>query len=389
MTPLQIKLVAYRDADESVFAEGREKVQNLLNPENLEFVDHDPDVLYFVSGGSEASAVAAVEKGGFYVLVAGSEGNANASAMEVKAAMHRMSIESVLLDGENPATADYLHRLHQVKNGIHALNGLRLGLIGELSEWLVASDIKPETLESRLGIRLLKTAWEALPEYNTMTAPHGFLSTFSKGNPQDVEKAGQVYALLKACIDTHRYDALTVECFSLVKSKGVSGCLALAMLNSEGIPAACEGDIVSVTGMILAESLTGQIPWMANVARIGYEKTLLAHCTIAPDLVKDFSIKTHFETGVGTAIQGHFTENDITVFRLDENLERIFVTTGTILARPTHSSACRTQIEVHFPSEAVDSLRENPLGNHHLILPGDQTETLLLASKLLKLEQVI
>ena len=389
MTPLKVKLLAHRGAEEELFEQGRDLVKTIIDTDKIDFDDSDPDVLFFLTGGSERSALAGIEKGKFYVLVATSEGNSNASAMEVKAALRRMDIASILLDGEEAETRLYLEQLHRVKNALASMSNQQLGLIGEVSEWLVASEIKPEILDSTLGIKLKKVAWESLPDFKNLTAPDNFLSTFSGGNAQDVEKAGQVFTLLRQTLEKEKFDALTVECFSLVKNKAVSGCLALAKMNQEGTPTACEGDIVSAAGMIMAKALTGQIPWMANVAKIGYEKCLLAHCTISPDLVSDFEIKTHYETGIGTAIQGDYLSDKVTVFRLDETVSRIFISEGTIIDRPKYTSACRTQIEVNFPKEAVDSLRDDPLGNHHLILPGDHKDVLLLASQMLNLELVV
>ncbi len=388
MIRLKFKLLAHKDAGEEVFAQGRELAFGLIDSTKIEFDDSDPDVLFFLTGGSENSAVTGIENDKYYVLVATSAGNSNASAMEVKAALRKMEISSILLDGEEKETASYLDNLYQVKNALSSINNQRLGLIGEVSEWLVASEIKPEILQSKLGIKLRKVSWESLPDFKNLAAPEDFNVTFASENPQDVEKAGQVYSLLKQTKNQENFDALTVECFSLVKTKSVSGCLALAKFNQEGIPTACEGDIVSAVGMMLAKALTGQIPWMANVAKIGYEKTLLAHCTISPDLLSDYKITTHYETGIGTAIQGNFQTDKITVFRLDDTVSRIFITEGTIINRPRYASACRTQVEVKFPESSVKCLREDPLGNHHLVLPGDHREILLLASRILNLELV-
>ncbi|MBU2510389.1 hypothetical protein KJ966_03590 [bacterium] len=388
MVPLKVKLTAFRDAGEEIFSQGKEKFAELIGPAKIEFVDLYPDVIFFLSGGSERSALSVVEKGGYYVMIASADGNSNASALEVKAALFRRGIDSLLLDAEDGQTKVFLNHLYQVKNALAKINGQQLGLIGEVSEWLVASEIKPEILNTKLGIKLKKLSWETLPDFQTMEAPEIFKSTFARGNGQDIEKAGQVFSLLQSTIENHQLDAVTVECFSLVKTRAVSGCLALAMLNHIGIPAACEGDIVSGTGMIIAKALTGKIPWLANVAKISYEKTLLAHCTIDPGLVSDFEIRTHFETGIGTAIQGEFTGDEITIFRLDDTLERIFTTTGKIINRPRYASACRTQIEIELPKEAVDSLRENPLGNHHLVLPGNHKDVIDLLGKILSLEPV-
>ncbi len=389
MTPLRVKLAAHVGAPEDIINDGKKRFSKLLSPEKTEFADQDPDVIFFLTGGSERPVMQVVEKGGFYPMVTTDAANSNASALEVKAALAKQGIESVLLDADDKETIEFLELLFQVKNALASINGQQLGLIGEVSEWLVASDIKPEVLNSKLGVKLNRISWATLPDFQTMVTPDDFKSKFGKGNLQEVEKAGQVYSLLKSTIETSNLDGVTVECFSLVKEKAVSGCLALAMLNEIGIPAACEGDIVSATGMILSKAILGQIPWMANVAKIGYEKTLLAHCTIAPGLVSDFEIRTHFETGIGTAIQGDFIGDEFTMFRFDDSLENMFLAKGKVLSRPRYASACRTQVEVLLPEGAVDSLRENPLGNHHLILPGDHEKAFQLAGQLLNLTNVV
>jgi L-fucose isomerase-like protein len=388
MISLKIKMAAFKNAGEDVFAEGREKLEKIFPKEKLEYVEKDPDVLFFLSGGSERSALAAIEEGGFYALLTWEEGNSNASALETKAAMRKLNADSILLDIRGEKTVQILEQLLLVKNALGELNGSCLGLIGEVSEWLVASDVKAETFRSRLGVDLKKIAWDSLGDFSDMTAPQSFKDFYTQGDLEEIGKAGQVYSLLKNCVEKHQLDALSVECFSLVTSRAVSGCLALAELNKEGIPAACEGDTASAAGMMIANVLTGIVPWIANVARIGYEETLLAHCTISPTLITDFDIPTHYETNVGTAIRGKFKGEQITVFRIDEDISKIFITLGTIVDRPNYASACRTQIEVKFPNSAVDCLKEHPLGNHHLVLPGDHREILELAGRVLKLEQV-
>jgi hypothetical protein len=109
---------------------------------------------------------------------------------------------------------------------------------------------------------------------------------------------------------------------------------------------------------------------------------LFSHCTIAPGLISDLQIKTHFETGRGTAIEGNFTDDTVTVFRFDNQLSKAFIALATVTGRPRLPNACRTQIEVAFAKNEVRLLKESPLGNHHLIFPGDCTELLRLASML-------
>jgi len=56
MTPLKIKLLAFRGAPDAVFENADMQIQKLIASENYVLVDENPDVLYFLSGGSEMPA---------------------------------------------------------------------------------------------------------------------------------------------------------------------------------------------------------------------------------------------------------------------------------------------------------------------------------------------
>jgi L-fucose isomerase-like protein len=132
--------------------------------------------------------------------------------------------------------------------------------------------------------------------------------------------------------------------------------------------------------------VTGIVPWIVNTVQITDDVSLFAHCTINTSLLSDYRITTHFETGKGTAIQGDFAADEITLFRVNNTLDKAFIAPGKVVKRPRYETACRTQVEVKLPVSAVQSLKVNPLGNHHLILPGDQTEKLSLACYMLGME---
>ena len=58
---------------------------------------------------------------------------------------------------------------------------------------------------------------------------------------EEIEKALNVYGGCQRLIEKYKLDAITVRCFELINYVPTTGCLALAILNTEGIPAACEG----------------------------------------------------------------------------------------------------------------------------------------------------
>ena len=389
MIQLRVKILAFKEADAKYLDLGKKRLLNML-PEfadHFQFVDGDANILFVLSGGSEYAATQLVEKGKFYLILSNELDNSNAAALEIKAWMNREGISSVLLSNPEEMKA-YMSKYIEVTSAIEALKGKQLGLIGNVSDWLIASSVEKNVLMSRLGINLKQIDWKSLCSFGDAEINNDFLSKFEYTDHQEKLNASKIYNILKDCVENEKLDALTVECFPLVRQKSVTACLALSLFNDQQIPAGCEGDLASIVGMMFAKELSGSIPWMANVAKISAETALFAHCTIGTNLLSDYEVTTHFETGLGTAIRGMYRYNDITVFRLNSELNKAFITTGEVLDRPRYATACRTQIEVKLPLSAITKLKENPLGNHHLILQGNQLEKLQLACGLLGIELI-
>jgi hypothetical protein len=122
---------------------------------------------------------------------------------------------------------------------------------------------------------------------------------------------------------------------------------------------------------------------MANLASIRGNEILLAHCTAPTKILKAFKINTHFETGKGTAVVGEFDLEGVTVFRFDNTLARIFAAYGNTSDSVYDENACRTQLRVELQKQDILVLRNDPLGNHHLVLPGDRLLKLNILSKIL------
>jgi L-fucose isomerase-like protein len=239
-----------------------------------------------------------------------------------------------------------------------------------------------------LGIQLVRIPWKEAGDFKSKFPSSDFMRKYDLSGDLTNKAASQVHTLLNRVIETNRLDAITVECFSLVKDHDVTACLTLSDLNDHDFPAGCEGDLVSIAGMMLLWEITGQVSWMANLAAVKENFVLFAHCMAPTNLLRDYSVKTHFETDKGTAIQGDFGDDRITIFRLDNRLTKAYLSSGTITDRPRLPDACRTQIEVKLSAESLQLLKSHPLGNHHLILPGEYIELLRLMVKLLNLNLV-
>ncbi|MBK6965331.1 MAG: hypothetical protein IPH20_15705 [Bacteroidales bacterium] len=386
MDKLNIKLLAFPDAPDAVFTDAVSRIDKLISPINYTLTENNPDVLFFLSGGSEQSAVKLVSEGRFYILIGSRHENAYASATEVKAYLNDQNIQSVLMDEEDPGTAVFLNDFILVKQALKQLNGKNLGLIGKVSDWLVSSAVPSSILKEKFGINLSVIPWSDLPHFTEFEASGPFLEAFSASTCIDLTETAKVNELLSDTIQKRNLDAITVECFPLVRKNSVTACLPLAKFNNEGIPAGCEGDLTAITGMMLCRELTGIIPWIANINKVTDEVCLFSHCTIAPGLVTSYSVTTHFETGVGTAIEGDYKADLVTIFRFDNKFSKAFIATANITGRPKSATACRTQIEVKLTPNEVKLLRQSPLGNHHLVFPGDCKSLLNTACSVLGID---
>jgi len=386
MTKLKVKLLAFQGASETVFKNAVNRIERLISPDDYTLTENNPEVLFFLSGGSEQNALKLVSGGNFYLLIGSQHDNSYASATEVKAYLNEMKIPSLLLDEEESETRVFLKDFITVKQALENLHGKRLGQIGKVSDWLISSAIPAEILEAKFGIKLVVLPWYELAHFSEFKASKPFLDSFADSTTIDLSETAKVSELLTDTIQKQNLDAITVECFPLVQNDSVTACLPLAKFNNEGIPAGCEGDITAIAGMMLCKELTGISPWIANINKVTDQVCMFSHCTISPGLVSDFSVTTHFETGKGTAIEANFKGDLITIFRFDNTLSKAFIATAIISGRPKSSSACRTQIEVKLSENEVKLLRQNPLGNHHLIYPGDCKNLLHLACMILEIE---
>lgn len=87
-------------------------------------------------------------------------------------------------------------------------------------------------------------------------------------------------------------------------------------------------------------------------------------------------LRSHFESGIGVALQGVLPLCDATVVKWWGNeMDRHFISRGRLIANLDNPSMCRTQVCLQL-DESVDYFLNGPLGNHHIILLGDHTAAL-------------
>lgn len=322
-----------------------------------DYGSHPLSLIYVRTGGTEGIFLrllpTLLEKSRqpFYLLTSG-KSNSLAASMEILSYLRQKEIQGEILHGSNAYITGRIATLARVAEARQQLAGKKLGVIGRPSDWLISSGTDYGVVREHLGIELVDISMQEL---------------------LDAIDDCAIYEGLKKVICAHHLNGFTLRCFDLLTALKSTGCLALAKLNSEGYVAGCEGDVPAMLSMMIARSLTGVSGFQANPARINPDtgELLFAHCTIPLDMVERYELDTHFESGIGVGVRGYMKEGPVTLFKVSGDLKRSFVAEGMLVGSTAEPDLCRTQqvIQLSDTSQASYFLK-NPIGNHHIVIPG-------------------
>ena len=356
--------------------------KEVLNSEKKE--EYDLITIFVKTGGTENLFKDIFDKlEGPTVLIATSLHNSLAASMEILSWIQTQGREGRILHGKPVEIANKLKNIVTVNKTIDKISNSKLGVIGEPSDWLIDSHINKNIVKDKWGLDVVDIPMqEVIKEYNNIKEEQAekLTNEFSRKavsikepTKNDLIKAAKVYYALKNIVNKYELNALTIRCFDLVTELKTTGCLALSLLNNEGIVAGCEGDVPAAVSMMIINYLTDNIPFMANPVSLNTNKNKVkfAHCTIATNSVDDYIIRSHFETGIGVGIQGELSKGDITLFKLGGSaLDHVVYKNAKLINNLNSEFACRTQILVDFKNDDINYFLTEPIGNHHIIVEG-------------------
>lgn len=391
MTRIALVLFAAPRHDSEAFARDRDR---FLEPLRAAFDLRETDggeggagalqVAFIASGGSEQEfrrRYPALEKP--VVLMADGRHNSLPAALEISAWVRSQGQRAEVVHGSPEHVISRLTELARFQRVRQELRG-PIAVIGEPSDWLIASAVDRAAVASRWGTSLLDVD---LREVSAPSAPGekaGTLAKESMDRAQGLDgvdegalrRAAALLPALEALFVRHGLKAATLRCFDLIGPLATTGCLALALLNDAGRVCGCEGDVPAVFTMLLARSLTGALPFMANPAVVDTERNevVLAHCTVPSRAVSAFRLQTHFESGQGVALCGEFPPGAATVLKVGgPDLGRYFVSAAEALPAAPVAGLCRTQVLLRLQEPAAYFLR-SALANHHVLIQGDHAQ---------------
>lgn len=317
-----------------------------------------------LTGGTEALFLKLVDAGKLSLaepvyIIASGYSNSLAASLEILTWIRQHNgTGRVLTSAEQAAEIDQpsladAHSASAADQLPHA--SLRLGVVGEPSDWLIASKVDDAYIYDKTGIRLVHIPIE---EVSSLGEVDG-----------GVKGAERIYERLKEIVARYELNGLTLRCFDLLTTVKNTGCIALSHLNDEGIPASCEGDIPLLLTMILARQKYGQIGFQVNPARIGDDgRMLFAHCTIPLKMTDSHVLDTHFESGIGVGIHGELPLGKYRLMKLSNDLTQLVDEPVELVANQYEKNLCRTQVWLQATPALAQQLLTHPLANHHLLI---------------------
>ena len=346
--------------------------------------DYEADLklVFISSGGSEGKFLEHFNelRPPYYLLTSGTD-NSLAASIEILTYLNCEGYEGEILHGNPKYIAERIKDLiagnrrktEEGESSVRDITGTaeiggRYGVVGEPSDWLIASVADEDKVKEVFGTELVSIPMEDLLEEYDATE-----SVPDERNGLDFGSSNRLVRAVLRLREKNNLDGLTIRCFDLLSSIHTTGCLSLAQLNADGFIGTCEGDVMSMLTMALIRKVTGQSSFQANPSRIDVDDNtmVLAHCTMPYDMAQSFGYNTHFESGIGVAIKGEFKTEPVTILRLSKDLDSYWIAEGRIIGNLNESTLCRTQIEVKLDdSYSVGDLLRVPCGNHHIVFYG-------------------
>ncbi len=358
-------------------------------------IGKDIPILYFIlTGGTEQHTYKLInERKKHYehepvILLAHPGNNSLPASLEILGRLKQEGLRGRIIYLDDSSNKDCWREIEKTVKYFEVyfqLRRTRIGLVGDPSDWLIASIPGHEAVQRVWGPHITKIPLDELKNLISQITDEEIedehfafvnkAANVKEPSKKELRNVVKVYAALKKLVEEYKVDSISLRCFDLVTDLKTTGCFALSKLNDYGIVASCEGDIVSTVGMIWASYLTNQIPWMANPSRIDEQNNSLwlAHCTVPIGMVSNYKLRSHFESGLGVGIEGEIEKGKATLFRIGgHNLDKFWISNAEILQSGAEENLCRTQalVKLHGSNKVSDLLTE-PLGNHMLLLRGN------------------
>ena len=279
---------------------------------------------------------------------------------------------------------------------LERLEGTRIGLFGEHPVGFETCRFDPSWLRSALGVDVKRVGLDALfAEARALgeseVAPvharaRAELAGLDELEPEPVKGTLRLYAALRARVEGDGLAGVAVRCWpETFTEMGCAVCGAMGMLSEDGVPAACEADVMGdLTGLLL-QAVAEAPPFLVDLVDIDAEddSAVLWHCGLAPRSLASAATPPRADIHANRRkplLQSFaLRPGRVTIARLSQarNRPALVLGGGTMLERPLPYSGTAGVVRFDRPApEVLDRLMAYGLEHHVSFAYGEHRPVL-------------
>lgn len=204
---------------------------------------------------------------------------------------------------------------------------------------------------------------------------------------EDLERAVRLYLAVKQIINKYDLNSVAINGYPKFNNLETSAALACSLLNSEGVMADYEGDVVSVTTMTLLHYLSNKPVFLAEPYKVDLEeKSVYFFHRSAPFTLQKSEEKIWLH-GSRILLNVPIEMNTVTIIRMDRmTFKKFHVSLGEVI-HTDRTSESMTEIKIKMDN--VEVFFDKILGNHHSIVPGNILEEFCVFCELIGAEIIL
>ena len=299
--------------------------------------------------------------------------------------------------------------------GITAMKNCRIGLVGGRVPGFYTSSFDEMKTRAKLGTAVevadlveVVDAAEKLTSEQLAEARAVVKRSSCKVNKvpeHELELAAKMFGAFKNLTAKYDLEALAVRCWPEFSDIfGIAPCAVIGMLNDNGIPASCEGDVPGAITMVLLKALAGGgIPLFVDL--ISYDEKnntgVIWHCGAAPvSLCRKFEeteYRLHFRVDGGDkkGVTNDFSlkPGPITLAKLDQDVDghfRMLIATGEAIDTEPFIRGNPLTIRFDTPvKNLIDTIMLKGFEHHYTVIHADVKEELLQYCAWMDIEPVM
>ena len=150
------------------------------------------------------------------------------------------------------------------------LNNRKIGLVGSRVPGFYTSNFEELKLRKEFGIEVeyidISRVYNYVKNIDKRKFLEGdgyikkYVSKINEVSRDDYDKLVKVFSSLLKIAEDNKIDAFAIKCWpEFMEDYGIAICPVLGLLNTFGIPTACEGDIYGVTTMMIQKYISGKL----------------------------------------------------------------------------------------------------------------------------------